>query len=124
MSAVARPPGRDSSEESVADLVSRASQQISELVQEEMLLARAEMTQKGRRFGAGGGLVGALSAPSPPATEGLGVGSDHRGPLAAVAAVMAASGKKRITKAGTPAPQQAIHSVQADVAEIKEAAHR
>ncbi|MER5312602.1 phage holin family protein [Streptomyces sp. NPDC002773] len=44
--------------------------------------------------------------------------------LAAVAAVMAAAGKKQIAKAGTPAPEQAIDSVKADVAEIKEAAHR
>lgn len=43
---------------------------------------------------------------------------------AAVAAAMAAAGKKQIAQAGTPARQETIDSVKADVAEIKEAAHR
>lgn len=46
------------SDDSVGALVARASQQMSELVREEMQLARAEMTQKGKRYGVGGGLFG------------------------------------------------------------------
>ncbi|MFF5790346.1 phage holin family protein [Streptomyces sp. NPDC012693] len=137
MSAVGRHP--DHTGESVGDLVSRASQQISELVREEMRLARAEMTQKGKRFGVGGGLFGgagvvgflaaqalvaaviaALALLLPVWASALIIAAL----LAAVAAVMAAAGKKQITKAGTPVPEQAIDSVKADVAEIKEAAHR
>ncbi|MFD9303190.1 phage holin family protein [Streptomyces sp. NPDC060048] len=139
MSTVGRHPDHSSHEESVGDLVSRASQQISELVREEMQLARAEMTQKGKRFGAGGGLFGgaglvgflaaqalvaaviaALALLLPVWASALIIAAL----LAAVAAVMAAAGKKQIAKAGTPTPEQAIDSVKADVAEIKEAAHR
>ncbi|MDX3535610.1 phage holin family protein [Streptomyces sp. MB09-01] len=139
MRAVGRHPDPGSTEKSVGDLVSRASQQISELVREEMQLARAEMTQKGKRFGVGGGLfggaglVGFLSAQAlvgaviaalalllPVWASALIIAAL----LAAVAAGMAAAGKKQIAKAGTPAPEQAIDSIKADVAEIKEAAHR
>ncbi|MGW7461169.1 phage holin family protein [Streptomyces sp. NPDC054797] len=139
MSAVGRHPNHGSPEESVGDLVSRASQQISELVREEMQLARAEMTQKGKRFGMGGGLFGGAGLVGFLAAQAL-VGAVIAALalfrpvwasaliiaalLAAVAAVMAAAGKKQIAKAGTPAPEQAIDSVKAGVAEIKEKAHR
>ncbi|WP_411111580.1 phage holin family protein [Streptomyces sp. c-19] len=140
MSAVGRHPNHGSStEESVGALVSRASQQISELVREEMRLARAEMTQKGKRFGVGGGLFGGAGLVGFLAAQAL-VGAMIAALalllpvwasaliiaalLATVAAVMAAAGKKQIAKGGTPAPEQAIDSVKADVAEIKEAAHR
>ncbi|MGW7440869.1 phage holin family protein [Streptomyces sp. NPDC054849] len=140
MSAVGRHPNHGSPEESVGDLVSRASQQISELVREEMQLARAEMTQKGKRFGVGGGLFGGAGLVGILAAQAL-LGAVIAALallllpvwasaliiaalLAAVAAVMAAAGKKQVAKAGTPAPEQAIDSVKADVAEIKEAAHR
>ncbi|MGW1766735.1 phage holin family protein [Streptomyces sp. NPDC002073] len=140
MSAVERHPNHGSrTEESVGELVSRASQQISELVREELQLARAEMSQKGKRFGVGGGLFGGAGLVSILAAQAL-VGAMIAALalllpvwasaliiaalLAAVAAVMAAAGKKQIAKAGTPAPEQAIDSVKADVAEIKEAVHR
>ncbi|MFF3215622.1 phage holin family protein [Streptomyces sp. NPDC002886] len=140
MSAVGRHPNQGSgTEESLGDLVSRASQQISELVREEMQLARAEMTQKGKRFGVGGGLLGGAGVVGILAAQAL-VGAviaalalllpvwasalTIAALLAAVAAGMAAAGKKQIVKAGTPAPEQAIGSVKADLAEIKEAAHR
>ncbi|MFD9336191.1 phage holin family protein [Streptomyces sp. NPDC060028] len=128
-----------SSDESVSVLVSRASQQISELVREEMQLARAEMTQKGKRFGKGGGLVGAggllgiLAAQALIATciaalalilpvwaSALIVTVV----LAVVAAVTAMAGKKQIADAGAPVPERTIDSVKADLAEIKEKAHR
>ncbi|WP_328972741.1 phage holin family protein [Streptomyces sp. NBC_00239] len=140
MSAVERHPNHGSrTEESVGELVSRASQQISELVREELQLARAEMSQKGKRFGVGGGLFGGAGLVGILAAQAL-VGAMIAALalllpvwasaliiaalLAAVAAVMAAAGKKQIAKAGTPAPEQAIDSVKADVAEIKEAVHR
>ncbi|WP_256986843.1 hypothetical protein [Streptomyces sp. BR123] len=43
---------------------------------------------------------------------------------AAVAAGMAAAGKKQIAKAGTPAPEQISDRVKDDMAEIKKTAHR
>ncbi|MGW6862487.1 phage holin family protein [Streptomyces xanthophaeus] len=119
MSAVGR-PGHGPTEEWVGDLVSRASLQISELVREEMQLARAEMTQKGKRFGLGGGLFGAVIAALALLLPVWASALIIAALLAAVAAVMAAAGKKQIAKAGTPASEQAIDSIKADVAEIKE----
>ncbi|MFF3610044.1 phage holin family protein [Streptomyces sp. NPDC002463] len=138
MSAVGRDP--DHTEESMGDLVSRGSQQISELVREEMQPARAEMSRKGRRYGVGGGLFGGAGLLGFLAAQALGVALIAALALllrvwaaglitaallpAAVAALVAATGKKQIVKAGTPVPEQAIDSVKADMAEIKEAAHR
>ncbi|RSS66753.1 phage holin family protein [Streptomyces sp. WAC06614] len=138
MSVVGSRP-KHGSDESVGELVSRASQQISELVREEMQLARAELTQKGRRYGVGGGLFGgaglvgvlgaqalvaaaiaALSLVLPLWAAALVVGVV----LAAVAAVLAMAGKKQVASAGGPAPEKSIDSIKADVAEIKEKAHR
>ncbi|MFH9953748.1 phage holin family protein [Streptomyces roseolus] len=136
MSAVERQPG---SGDSMGDLVTRASGQISELVREEMQLARAELAQKGRRFGRGGGLLGgaglvgvlalqalvaagiaALALALPVWASALVVGAV----LGAVAAVMGLAGRKQIERAVPPMPEQTVESVKADVAEIKEKAHR
>ena len=46
-------------EPSVVELVSRLSEQISQLVREELQLALAELKQRGKRAGTGAGLVGA-----------------------------------------------------------------
>ncbi|MFG2022338.1 phage holin family protein [Streptomyces sp. NPDC048825] len=131
--------GPSGSQEPVGDLVQRASQQLTELVRGEMRLAQAEMKEKGKRYGKGGGLFGgaglagfltvqalvataiaALAVPLPVwaaaliATAVLGV----------ITAVLALTGKKEVSQAAPPAPQQTIDSVKADVAEIKESAQR
>ncbi|WP_405813014.1 MULTISPECIES: phage holin family protein [unclassified Streptomyces] len=137
MSTAERQP--HAAEDSLGVLVTRASQQISELVREEMQLARAEMTQKGKRYGKGGGLVGAsgligvlalqalvatciavLALVLPVWASALIITSV----LGIVAAMAALAGKKQIDRAGPPAPEQTIDSVKADLAEIKEKAHR
>ncbi|MEW2175111.1 phage holin family protein [Streptomyces sp. NPDC005406] len=126
-------------DEPVGVLITRASQQISELVREEMQLARSEMTQKGKRFGKGGGLFGAAGLFGILAAQAL-VGTSIAAlalamplwaaalivtaVLAVVAGVAALAGKKQINRAGTPAPEQTIDSVKADLAEVKEKAHR
>ncbi|MGW2441594.1 phage holin family protein [Streptomyces goshikiensis] len=126
-------------DDSVGVLMSRATQQISELVREEMQLARSEMTQTGKRYGKGGGLFGAAGLIAILALQAL--AATCIAALALVlpvwasaltitavlgigAAVAAMTGKKQITLAGSPAPEQTIHSVKADMAEIKEKAHR
>ena len=43
---------------STADLVARATAQLSTLVRDELALARLELVEKGRRAGVGGGLLG------------------------------------------------------------------
>ncbi|MEU6769094.1 phage holin family protein [Streptomyces sp. NPDC046853] len=125
--------------EPVGDLVQRASQQLTELVRGEMRLAQAEMKEKTRRYGKGGGLFGgaglagfltlqalvataiaALAVPLPVWAAGLIVTAV----LGLIAAVLAMTGKKEVGRAAPPIPEQAIGGVKADVAEIKESAHR
>jgi Flp pilus assembly protein TadB len=126
-------------EEPVSELVQRASQQLTELVRGELALAQAEMKQKGKRYGKGGGLVGgagvvgflmlqalvataiaALAVVVPVWAAALIVAAV----LGVVAAVLALRGKKQVDKAGSPTPEQTIENVKADVAEIKESAQR
>ncbi|MFH8993015.1 phage holin family protein [Streptomyces sp. NPDC017940] len=128
-----------SGSEPVGELVQRASQQLTELVRGELRLAQAEMKQKGRHYGKGGGLFGGaglvgfltlqalvaaaiagLAVPLPVWAAALIVG----GVLGVIAAVLALTGKKEISEAAPPAPEQTIKNVKADVAEIKESAHR
>ncbi len=126
-------------QEPVGELVQRASQQLTELVRGELRLAQAEMKQKGKRYGKGGGLFGgagvvgflmaqalvatviaALAVALPVWAAGLIVTAV----LGVIAAVMAISGKKQVDQAAPPTPQQTVENVKADVAEIKESAHR
>ncbi|MGW3288427.1 phage holin family protein [Streptomyces sp. NPDC001002] len=126
-------------QEPVGDLVQRASQQLSQLVRDEMRLAQAEVVQKGKRFGKGGGLFGGagllgvltLQALVVTVIAALSLVMDVwaaalivTAALGAVAALMAALGKQQISRATPPTPEQTIDSVKADVAEIKEKAHR
>ncbi|WEH40690.1 phage holin family protein [Streptomyces sp. NBC_01218] len=126
-------------DDSVGALVTRASQQLSQLVRDEMRLAQAEMTQKGKRFGLGGGLFGgaatvgflALGALVTAGIAGLATVMPVWASalivcavLAAVAAVLALKGKKEIALATPAKPERAIDNVKADMAEIKEKAHR
>lgn len=127
------------SQDPVGDLVQRASQQLTELVRGEMRLAQAEMKEKGKRYGKGGGLFGgaglvgfltlqalvatamaALAVPLPVWAAALIVTAV----LGVITAVLALTGKKEVSQAAPPLPQQTIDSVKADVAEIKESAQR
>ncbi len=130
---------RGSGTEPVSELVQRASQQLTELVRGELKLAQAEMKEKGRHYGKGGGLFGgagivgfvtlqalvataiaALAVPLPVWAAALIVTAA----LAVITAVMALTGKKQVSKAAPPTPEQTVESVKADVAEIKGSAHR
>jgi hypothetical protein len=126
-------------QEPVGELVQRASQQLSQLVRDEMRLAQAEMTQKGKRFGKGGGLFGGaglvgfltLQALVAAVIAALSLALDVwaaalivTGALALVTALMAALGKQQVSKASPPKPERTMDSVKADVAEIKEKAQR
>ncbi|RAO04295.1 hypothetical protein GUI43_03210 [Micromonospora noduli] len=51
-------PGTPSADTPVAELVQRATDQITRLVRDELTMARAEMTAKGKRAGIGAGLLG------------------------------------------------------------------
>lgn len=127
------PPSSD--EAPVGELANRASRQLSQLVREETQLARAEMKEKGKRFGIGGGLVGgagmaaflALQALVATAIIALALALPAwaaaliiTAALVVVAAVLALAGKKKVKQATPATPEQAIDSVKQDVAEIKE----
>ncbi|MEV4948922.1 phage holin family protein [Streptomyces sp. NPDC053755] len=139
MATVERQRHTSGSEEPVGELVQRASQQLSQLVRDEMRLAQAEMRQKGKRFGVGGGLFGgaglvgilALQALTAAVIAALALALPVwasalivAGLLAVIAGVLAATGKQQIGKATPPTPEQAVASVKEDVAEIKKKAHR
>ncbi|MBB6081867.1 putative membrane protein YqjE [Streptomyces paradoxus] len=128
-----------STDEPVSELVQRASQQLTELVRGEMRLAQAEMKEKGKRYGKGGGLFGGagvvgflmLQALVATAIAGLAVPLPVwaaalivTAVLGVIAAIMAMSGKKQVDQAAPPTPEQTVESVKADVAEIKESAQR
>lgn len=128
-----------SGSEPVGELVQRASQQLTELVRGELRLAQAEMKQKGKRFGKGGGLFGGagvvgfltLQAMVATAIAGLAVALPVRAAaliitavLGVITAALALIGKKQVSQASPPAPEQTIESVKEDVAEIKESAQR
>jgi uncharacterized membrane protein YqjE len=123
----------------IGDLAKQLSEQVSRLIREELRLAQLEMTRKGKQAGLGVALFGGggvaalygvaailaavilLLAKVMPAWGGaLIVG----GALLAASATLAAFGRMRVRRATPPVPQQTMGSVQADVEEIKERAHR
>ncbi|MFF3614783.1 phage holin family protein [Streptomyces sp. NPDC002580] len=123
----------------MSELVQQASKQLTELVRGEMKLAQAEMTEKGKRYGKSGGLFGGASAAGILMLQALvatviaalalvvpvwAAALIVTVLLGVVAAVLAVSGKKQISKAAPPAPRSTIDNVKADLAEIKRSAHR
>jgi hypothetical protein len=127
------------SDRSTADLVRLLSEQVAVLVRDELKLAQLEMTRKGKRAGAGvgmlgsGGLValygvGCLLAAAIIAIAGavaawlaaLIVGAA----LLAMAAAVALLGRSQLKKASPPVPQEAVGRIQTDVEEIRERARR
>jgi Putative Actinobacterial Holin-X, holin superfamily III len=115
------------------------SEQLSTLVRDELKLAELEMTRKGKQAGIGAGMFGGsgvialygagcliacailgISRVLAPWLSALIVGVA----LLAVAGIAALAGKSRLQRATPPVPQEAVHSVKTDVAEIKERARR
>ena len=129
-------PARPVTDQSTSELVQRASEQITTLVRDEIALAKAELSEKGKHAGIGVGLFGGGGVL---ALYGLGallatiiIALDLVMPLwlAAlivavvlflVAGILALFGKKQVTQAVPPEPEQAIQSVKADVNEVKHA---
>ncbi|RKR91569.1 putative superfamily III holin-X [Micromonospora pisi] len=121
---------RPVAEQSVAELVQRATEQVSRLVRDELTLARAELTQKGKHAGIGVGLFGGGGAL---AFYGLGalvvtaiLALDVVLPAWAAALVIAGAlflgagllaliGKRQVTRAVPPVPTAAVKSMRADV---------
>jgi uncharacterized membrane protein YqjE len=124
------------SELSTADLVSQATAQVSTLVRDELALAKAELAEKGKRAGLGGGLFGGAAVL---ALYGLGLLITLAVVLLhlvwplwlavpvvmvvvfAAAAVAALIGKQQLKSATPPVPSDAIAGVEADVQTVKTA---
>jgi uncharacterized membrane protein YqjE len=122
------------SDPTLGALVHDLSQQMSTLVRDEMRLAQAEMTQKGKRAGVGvgmfggAGLVALYGVATLLATIILALALAMPAWLAAlivtvvlfaVAGVLALLGKKNVAKATPAKPEQAIAGLKEDVATVK-----
>jgi len=121
----------------MAELLKRLSEQTSTLVRQELDLAKAELTVKGKRMGAGAGMFGGagvfglyafgaltacvilvLSLAMTAWLAALIVAVVY----AAVAGVLALTGKKKVQEATPPVPEQTVDSVKEDVQWTKERA--
>jgi uncharacterized membrane protein YqjE len=120
--------GNDLREESIGDLLKRLSQDTSTLVKQEMALARAELTEQGKRAGKGAGMLGGagvaglLTLGTLTATI---IGVLDTGMAfwlaalivtvvwAAIAGVLALQGRNEIKEATPPAPQT-VETVKED----------
>jgi uncharacterized membrane protein len=132
-------PTNSASNASVTDLAKQLSEQTSRLVRQEVELAKAELSVKGKQVGIGAGLFGgagvfglfALGALTAAAVAGLGeVMAVWLSALivaaiwAAVAGAMALLGKGRVEAAAPPVPEQTIDSVEEDMEWAKQRAQK
>jgi uncharacterized membrane protein YqjE len=115
---------------STADLVRELSEQTATLVRKEVELAKVELSQKGKAFGAGAGMLGgaalvgllALGVLTALILSLLDKAMDFS--LAAVivmlvyaaaAAVLAMAGRDRVKQGMPPAPEETVETVKEDV---------
>lgn len=119
---------------SVGDLLQQLSQETTTLVRQELELAKAELTEKGRQAGkgagmfGGAGLLGLLAAGALTACFIAALDTAMQAWLAAlivavvysaIAAVLALQGRERVKRAGPPVPEQTIETTKEDVAWAK-----
>jgi len=116
-------------EQSMGELFKELSAELSTLVRQELQLAQAEMTEKGKRAGVGAGMFGgagiatllALGTLSACVIALLGKAMDVwlaalivTVVYAAVAGVLALTGKQRISEATPPVPEQTVETMKED----------
>jgi hypothetical protein len=122
---------RDLRERPLGELVKQLATETSTLVKQEIDLAKAEMTEKGKKAGKGAGIFGAagiigflaLSALTACFIALLATALDHVWLAAlivalvygAIAGVLALTGKKEVQEATPPAPEQTIETLKEDV---------
>lgn len=130
----------DMSDRSIGELVKRLSEETSTLVRQELALGRAEMEEKGKHFGLGGGMLGAagmlalymggaLVATLILVLIEIGVETWLSAlivtlALGFVAGILAMVGRRQIQEASPPAPEQAMESAKRDVEYVKQRARR
>lgn len=124
-------------EQSLSELVQQLTEQTSELARKEVELAKAEVTAKGKRLGMGAGAFGAAGAVALyaggalTATLILVLATFLEGWIAAliitvvyaaIAAILALTGKKQVEEGSPPIPEQAIDSTKQDIEAAKRGA--
>ena len=120
----------DLRERSIGELFGKLSSEMSTLIRQEMALARAEMTEKGKEAGKGAGLFGGAGA-----VGLLGAGALTAGIIllldlaiagwlaaiivgliyVAIAAFLGLKGRDKIQAATPPVPEQTVDTVKEDV---------
>jgi hypothetical protein len=124
---------------STADLIRDVTELVPRLVQEELALAKAELTEKGKHAGVGVGLFGGgglfaffgiavliaaavlgLAEAIPAWASALIVAAV----LFLVAAALALVGRSQVKQAVPPVPTEAVDSTKLDVQTVKESARR
>lgn len=129
----------DRTDPSLGELAKQLSEQTGTLVRQELALARAELQEKGKRAGIGGGLLGAgglvalYGVAALVAAVIMLIGTALDGWIAAlivgvvllaVAGVLALLGRKQVQAATPPAPERAVETVKDDVDVVKQKARR
>jgi len=124
------PEASDLHERSLPELLRQLSQETTQLLKQEIELAKAEVGEKGRQAGKGAGLLGtagviglgavgaltacfilALNAVMPAWLAALIVAVVY----GAVAAILALQGRNRIKQATPPVPEQTVETLKEDV---------
>jgi hypothetical protein len=124
-------PGSDDlRDRSLGELLKQLSQETTRLVHQELELAKAELTQKGRQAGAGAGMFGGAGALGLAALGALtacfilALNAVMPAWLAAlivavvygiIAFVLVKQGQAKMKAAGPPVPEQTIETVKEDV---------
>lgn len=124
----------DTSDKSTAELASDLSRQLTKLVHQEISLAKAELAQKGKRAGIGGGMFGAAAVSALFAVFALTVAAIAAlhivvsvwlaalivtGIYLLFAGATAIIGKQQVQLATPPVPEQAFESTKEDVEWLK-----
>jgi MFS family permease len=126
--------GPGGSDQSVSELIQKATQQTQTLVRDEIRLAQLELQEKGKRAGVGAGMFGGAGGLAfygggalvaglilllATAVDGWIAALIVAAALFAVAGILALTGKKQIDQATPLQPEQAKTSVQRDVDTVK-----
>ncbi len=124
---------------SAGELVQQLSEQVSRLIKDELRLAQLEMTSKGKRAGAGigmlggGGVIALYGVGCLLAAAIIGLAGAVAAWLAALivgvallaaAGIAALAGRSQLRRSTPPVPAQTVDSVKTDVEEIRKRVHR
>jgi uncharacterized membrane protein YqjE len=117
-------------QEPIGDLLKRLSNETTQLVRQELELAKAELAEKGKKAGQGAGMFGAAGVTAllslGALTACLILALDHAvadwlaalivtAVWAAVAGVLALRGRDKVQEATPPVPEQTVETVKEDI---------